>query len=68
MILLKICFVDFLEGEEGERKRERDKNIDVRVKHRLPPGCTLTRERTCSFVMCPDWELNRRLFGARTKE
>ena len=43
------------------REKERERNIDMREKHRLvaslmPP----TRDLACNPSMCPDWESNQR--------
>ena len=43
-------FIDFV----------RDRNIDG-----LPPICGLTRDRTHSLGVCPDWGVNLKLFGAQ---
>lgn len=58
-------FIDFKEkGKEGRReggkegeKREwgRERNIDMKNTHWLPPICDPTRNQTHSPALCPDW-------------
>ena len=50
-------FIDFF------FERERDRDIDMRNNHLLPPVHTPTGDRTHSLGMCPDWELNLQPFG-----
>ena len=49
----------FLEKGEGKEK-ERERNITVWL-----PLTPPTRDVVCNPGLCPDWELNKRLFGSQ---
>ena len=58
-LFLRFYFILFLDwGRKGERKGE--KHQCVVVSHTSPTGGPV-----CNPGMCPDWELNWRLFGSQ---
>ena len=51
---------------EEQRKKERERNIDVREKHQLVASYMhLTRDQTCSPSMCLDWMQTHNLLEYR---
>lgn len=51
---------------EGNKRRGRARNIDVRAKYQSAASCTSsTRDQARNPDTCPDWEPNQQLFSAR---
>ena len=53
-------FIDFRERGKGRQGVGvgRERNMDVREKHQLPPVCTPAGDHTHNLGMCPDQESN----------
>ena len=72
--LLRLCLLILEKGRgetarkregngEGEEEGGRERNIDVREEHQLPPEHAPTGNWTHNLGMCPDWRQNLQPFG-----